>query len=234
MTPALGSPFSRTRRANHAASSTVATIGAMTRTSAPVSLAAIASASSWASSSSGRSADSRSPRRPRAGFSSGPEVGERQRLVGAGIQGAHDDPAVAEGPEHLAVDLRLLLDGRRLVGREEDELGAEQPDALEVQRAGGLGVLDAADVGEQRHGVAVAGDARPAAGGERLGALLAAHPLRLDEREVGRDGDLAGVAVERHRRARRDAGGAGELDDRRDAHLRGEDRGVARAARRPG
>ena len=80
MTPPLGRPFSRTRRANQAASSTVATIGAMTRTSAPVSFAAIDNASSWASSSSGRSADSRSPRRPRAGFSSGPRSAKANGL----------------------------------------------------------------------------------------------------------------------------------------------------------
>ena len=78
--------------------------------------------------------------------------------------------------------------------------------------------------------VAVAGDAGAAAGGEREGALLTPHPLGLDEAGVRRDGDLAGVAVERHRASGGDAGGAAELDDRGDAHLRREDRGVARAA----
>ena len=72
ITPTEGRPFSRTRRANHAASSAVATMGAMTRTSAPVARAALASAASWVSSRSGRRADRRSPRRPRAGLPSGP------------------------------------------------------------------------------------------------------------------------------------------------------------------
>ena len=57
-------------------------------------------------------------------------AGEGERLVRAGVERAHDDLAVGEGLEHLGVDGGLLLDGRLLVGRQEAQLGAEQPDAL--------------------------------------------------------------------------------------------------------
>ena len=61
------------------------------------------------------------------------EVGERQRLVGAGVQGADDHAAAAERREHLAVDLGLLARGwGRLVGAEEEHSVRNRPDALDV------------------------------------------------------------------------------------------------------
>ena len=69
MTPAL-SPRARTFSAKSAASATVATIGAITQVSVPVRSAATAMPSSWRSISPGLPKDSRSPRTPRAGFSS--------------------------------------------------------------------------------------------------------------------------------------------------------------------
>ena len=75
ITPALAIPAARTRSANQAASSAVATIGAITDTSAPESAAAPAIASSCRSSTSGRSNATRRPRTPSAGF--GSASGER-------------------------------------------------------------------------------------------------------------------------------------------------------------
>ena len=110
----------------------------------------------------------------------------------------------------------------------------KRPDPLEVERARSDGVVDAADVGEQRDREAVARRARPGEPAEGLLAPCRPGPLLLDELEVGLDRHLAGVTVERDVGARRDARGAGDLHDGRDAHLRGEDRRVARAAARLG
>ena len=72
MMPTVLIPAARAREENHSASAFVATIGAITYGSRPVCSAALASASSWASMRSVRTWDRRSPRRPRAGFSSAP------------------------------------------------------------------------------------------------------------------------------------------------------------------
>lgn len=65
--------------------------------------------------------------------------------------------------------------------------------------------------------------------GQRCLATLLPLPLRRDELGTRVDGDLTGVAVEGDECARGDLGRALELNDRRDAHLGGQDRGVARA-----
>ena len=80
MVPAVGSPASRQRAANQPASSAVATIGAITHTSAPVASRALARAVSWSVSRSSRSRCRRSPRTPSAGFSSGPRSAKANGL----------------------------------------------------------------------------------------------------------------------------------------------------------
>ena len=54
----------------------------------------------------------------------------RQLLVGAGVQGAHRQRAAAEAFGHRPVGPLLLVLVRQVVGLEEQELGAQQPDAV--------------------------------------------------------------------------------------------------------
>ena len=66
-----------------------------------------------------------------------------------------------ERVEHLAVDLRLLVDARFGVAVEEAQLGAEQPDSLgrSLARAAGGGTV--LHVGQDRDGMPVGRRARP-------------------------------------------------------------------------
>jgi hypothetical protein len=57
-------------------------------------------------------------------------VRERNRLVRARVEGAHDDLLAGERREHLAVDARLLGDRGFGLGRQEAQLGAEQAHAF--------------------------------------------------------------------------------------------------------
>ena len=105
----------------------------------------------------------------------------RQRLVGAGVERAHDERAAVERHGDLAQGLDLLVLVGQLRAVEEEELGAQQADALGAQldRGGGLG--GGAEVGEDLDARAVARGAGlvgalargGAAGGEALAALLA-------------------------------------------------------------
>ena len=104
----------------------------------------------------------------------------RQRLVGAGVERAHDERPAVERHGDLAQGLDLLVLVGQLRAVEEEELGAQQADALGAQldRGGRLG--GRAEVGEDLHARAVARRARlvgalargRAAGGEALAALL--------------------------------------------------------------
>ena len=90
------------------------------------------------------------------------EVGER--LVGAGVERADRERAAAERGGDGLVGRRLLVFVRHCGGAEEQELRAQQPDAV---RAGGdrlRHVLRPGDVGLHAHGHAVEGD-----GGSRGG-----------------------------------------------------------------
>ena len=60
---------------------------------------------------------------------------ERQRLVGAGVEGAHDDLAAGQRGEDVAVRGDLLFVRRRVAAVEVEELGAEQADAFDLAAA---------------------------------------------------------------------------------------------------
>ena len=158
-----------------------------------------------------------------------PEVGEGERLVGAGVERAHDDPPPGEGCEHLGVDVGLLLDGRGLVAGEEDELGPEESHALEVLGPGLLGVLDPTDVGEQGDVEAIRGAPLPRRRRQCRGATLPTLAQTVDELTRRGERDLTGVTVDSDPCADRDLGRRRALHDGRDAHLGGQDRGVGRA-----
>ena len=121
----------------------------MTHGCAPVRAAADASAVSWRSSTSGRDTAVRSPRTPSAGFSSSPSPRKGNGLSEppSRVRTTMRRPTIAG--EHLRVGLDLLVE-RRLVGAsEEEELGAEEPDAFCVHLRGGGGVGECSHVDEQ-------------------------------------------------------------------------------------
>ncbi|MCY1431356.1 hypothetical protein D9M71_473220 [compost metagenome] len=96
----------------------------------------------------------------------------RQRLVAADVEGAHHQRAAAEGIQHMAVGRFLGRVVRRLGGFHEDEFAAQQADALGAQlhslrSAGGV-----AEIGDDLHGMPVAGLRRLVAA--RFGQFAAA------------------------------------------------------------
>ena len=105
ITPALR-PRARTFAEKSAASATVATIGAITQVSVPVRSAAAAMPSSWRSISPGLSKLQPQPADAEGGVLLALVGRERDRLVGAGVEGADDDvAAVGVGREDRAVDV---------------------------------------------------------------------------------------------------------------------------------
>ncbi len=124
------------------------------------------------------------------------------------------------------IGLALLFDRRRLVRAQEEELGAEQPDALCTQGDGFGGGLGLAEVGEQGHRSAV----RQRTGCDRRGrgrcpiggAVLRTFELfgrRLRRHDAGRGIHDHGLAV--HEVLRRHG-----ADDGHDRLLARQDRGV--------
>ena len=97
---------------------------------------------------------------------------ELQRLVTADIQGAQCDSAPVERFSDLAVDGELLLDVRRVLASQEQELGAHQ--AHEIRTVGGCrpGVIHRSDVGAHRNRDTVAGDRGLGGAGARLALAL--------------------------------------------------------------
>ena len=148
-----------------------------------------------------------------------PEVRELQRLVGPGVQGAHDNAPVTEGLEDLGVRGGLLFEGRHGVAVEEQELGAEQTDALHRLLGRLPGVVGRADVGEERHRVAVLGCPVARAPGE--GRSPPTLPLLQQFRLLGRrvHCDLANPSIDGHQGASGDLGDPGGLHHGRDAQL---------------
>ncbi len=165
---------------------------------------------------------------------------ERQRLVGADVEGAEDDPVHREGPQHLGVEPHLLLHRRRYCPAQEQEFGPNQaaslPSGLDRRRQ----VLDRRDVRGQLDPMPVRGPARlvPQRHQRLAAPLLGIHPppQRLSLRGVGADDDRAGPALHRHLIA--------SSPDRveqprtrnhgRDAQSAGKDRRVARGRPRLG
>ena len=156
-------------------------------------------------------------------------VSEREGLVGACVEGPHDDLATAEGAQHARILAGLLL--ARGCGRpvEEHHLGAEQADTLDGGGGDPLGVVGAADVREERDRRAVGESAGSSVLGEPRRELGATREARCDVvRRVGLDGP--GERVDRDRRALGEVERPGDADDARDAELARDDRGVARGA----
>ena len=133
---------------------------------------------------------------------------ERDRLVGAGIEGADDDvlPLGRERLEHPRVDVGLLVDTRLGLPVEEAQLGAEQADpgdrlGTRCDRRGRVG-----DVGEQLDRAVVRGASRtrPRRQLGALGPVLGDARGRLVLLGVGLDACRTGRRRERcDRRASR-------------------------------
>ena len=153
-------------------------------------------------------------------------VEEREGLVGAGVEHADDDLLARERREQLPVRLALLRHGRGLRRGQEEELGAEEADALGAASDGVGRVRGLSQVGQQGDRRAVGegagrggrGRRRPAVGDPLRGAFLLVLP------RVGHDG--AGGGVDDHRRPGGEVAGLGGADDGDDALLAREDRGV--------
>ena len=156
----------------------------------------------------------------------GTQIREAQRLVGARIEGTHDDATVTEGLQDLRVGVGLLLQRRGLRTFQEQELRAEQARALEVELRGLHRVVNRADVGQELDGVAVVGRALAgrACQGERAATRAFLEQVHLVI--GGGDDDLADTTVEGQHRAFLDTHDALGLDDRRDAQLGSQDRRV--------
>ncbi len=154
--------------------------------------------------------------------------GEGDRLVRPGVERADDDVLpLAEGAEHLAVDLALLLGRRFLGGVEEAQLGAEEADALHRLLTGLYGAGPVGHVGEQLDRGAVGGLGRSGPGGQRGARLPAGGDPRRGLVGVAADLDRPGLAVDHQERAGLDVHHAGDAHHARDAELAGDDRGVA-------
>ena len=155
-------------------------------------------------------------------------VEERQRLVGPGVERPDHDLAAGHRLEDGRVQGDLLVDGRRILPVEVEELGAEEADTLGVDlgdrgRPGGV-----ADVEQQRDRVAVGRPTGPATGGPRRATpLFVTVGLRgLVRRDP--DADLASAAVDLDELALAQQGRRSAGDDRRQAEAPGQDRRVAR------
>jgi hypothetical protein len=160
---------------------------------------------------------------------------ERQRLVGADVERADHERAAVEGGRDLGQRGVLLLLAGRVLAAEEEELRAQEADALGALRDRARRLGDGAEVRGDLDPAAVAsvcgrGGALAALVGDA--ALLVLAALGGGERVgVGVDGHGARVAVEDERRA---VGGVeqrrADPDDRRDPERAREDRGVRRRA----
>ena len=85
---------------------------------------------------------------------------ELQRLVTADVERAQRNSPPVKRFGDLAIDGELLLDVRRVLAAEEQELGAHQAGEIRAMGGGRPRVVDRADVGADRHRDAVAGDRR--------------------------------------------------------------------------
>jgi hypothetical protein len=151
-------------------------------------------------------------------------VGER--LVGTDVERAHHDPALAEGAEHARVGVALVLRAGRVGAVEQQELRAQQPDALGLQRHV-VDVPQAAHVGEQRNRLSVRRPARPVAGRATRRRLLATR-RRLRHLLFARiEQHLSRGPVDEHQVAVREHMRLGARGHRGNAELLGQDRGVA-------
>ena len=171
------------------------------------------------------------PRTPRNGLASAGigSAGSGLSAPASSVRTTSGRPSSARGD--LAQRLGLLVLVGQLRAVEEEELGAQQADALgaELHRLGRLG--GRAQVGEDLHARAVAHGAglvralerRGAARGGALAALLAARSTSA----AGSTSERPGVAVEQQRRALVDREhGVAEPDGGGQAERAGEDRGV--------
>ena len=122
-------------------------------------------------------------RRPSAGLAAWPwrSASGRGQLVAADIEGAHGDRPAVEAAHQGAQGLVLLLLVRQVGAVHEQELGAQQADALGAGVDRELDLARQLDIGLQRHGGAVAGDRGQAAqaGELALGALELRPPLAI-------------------------------------------------------
>ena len=155
----------------------------------------------------------------------------RQRLVGAGVERAHDQrPAVQRGRDlGQLLGLLVLAGERRAI--QEQELGPQQPDAFgagSTARRASAVEPRLANTSIRVPSVVTAGSwARACAASCAARSRSPRCAGGGDQRRVGVDGHGSGVAVEQQRRGVGDAEhGVAEADHGGQAERAGEDRGV--------
>ena len=157
------------------------------------------SARSWVRKISGRARQKRMARHPRSGLASSVRWKPGHHLVPPEIEGADRDAPLAHGGEDRRVGRDLLFLGRETVRLDEEELRAEQPDAVGAVRKDGGGLIGHLDIRLQGEKLPVEGFRgqvplllqRPALSLPRALALVVADAGR----RVGVHDDRPAVAV---------------------------------------
>ncbi len=157
----------------------------------------------------------------------------RQRLVGAGVERAHDQRPAGQHGRDLGQLLGLLVLAGQRRAIQKQELGAQQPDAFGAGVDGPAGVGGRSEVGEHLDPGAVGRDGGFVGPSLRrlVRRAIAFGTLRRrgDQRRVGVDGHRSGLAVEQQPRVVGDAQhGVAEPDHGRQPERASEDRGVGR------
>ena len=161
MTPTVDSPAARHQVANCLASAAVATIGAITRTLAPVECRCRGDGRELGTQDLRLLQSEPKPAYPQRGVWLVRLAQERQRLVRASIQGPHHHRSTGSRVEHGTVCGNLFRLVRRRRSVEIEELGTEQADALGTAATLTGEVGRRADVGQQRHRMTVRSASRP-------------------------------------------------------------------------
>ena len=137
----------------------------------------------------------------RVGFRGVPE--ERECLVGAGIEGAHNDPASREPRERFPIGSDLLRNRRRVRPVEKAQLGAVEPHSLGATVVRQSSVAARSDIGQQRDAMAVGGATRPREPLTRWRLYGSTRGLLINARF---NDQLARAAIQKHQCAVGDCG----------------------------
>ena len=110
----------------------------------------------------------------------------RQRLVGANVERAEDDRAIAHRGYHLFQHRHLLILVRQLIAAEKQELAAQQANSIRAGRGGPAGIIQVGGIAADLDAPAIAGRSRLGIGRQRRRPADAGHVLgrRVDDEEA--------------------------------------------------
>ena len=124
-------------------------------------------------------------------------------LVGAGIEGAHNDAASCEPRECVPIDGDLLRNRRRVRPIEKAQLGAVEPHSLGAAFEGQSSVAARSDIGQEGDAMAVGGATRPREPLTRWRLHSSTRGLLINARF---NDQLARAAIQKHQCAVGDCG----------------------------